>query len=71
MKHTFIVAIDDGDCRYEYPLTLKDGNTVSIREIYKTLCKAYKVEPKEGICCPSKKRELKKLLNYKGLKYEV
>jgi hypothetical protein len=48
-KHTFIISIDDGDCRYEYPLTVKNGKDVSIHDIYKTLCKAYKVEPVEGV----------------------
>lgn len=62
MKHTFIIAIDDGDCRYEYPLTLKNGSEISIHDIYKKICKSYKVNPLSGIYCPSKAREIKSLL---------
>jgi len=64
-KHTFVISVDDGDCRYEYPLTLKNGDHVSIRDIYKVLCSHYKVEPAEGIYRPSKAKEIKKLLNNK------
>jgi len=64
--HTFIISIDDGDCRYEYPLTLKNGIDVSIHDIYKALCKEYKVETVEGVYCASRKaKEIKKILNNK------
>ena len=62
MEQTFIVAVDDGDCRYEYPLTLKNGDDVSIYDIYKKLCEAYNVEPKGGIYCPSKAKAVKQIL---------
>jgi predicted extracellular nuclease len=59
MKWTFIIGIDDGDCKYEYPLIITGD--VSINDIYKKLCKAYKVEPKEGSYHPSTANVLKRI----------
>jgi hypothetical protein len=65
-QHTFIIGIDDGDCRYEYPLTLEDGCNISIHEIYKTLCKAYHINPSEqAIYVPSKASAVKTILDIK------
>jgi uncharacterized hydantoinase/oxoprolinase family protein len=65
MKHTFIIGIDDGGCRYEYPLVIKDGQNISIHDIYLTLCKAYDTRPSEGIYCPSKANAVKTILDIK------
>lgn len=52
-EHTFLISIDDGDCKYNYPLTIENGEDVSIREIYEKLCGFYNVKPAEGTIWPS------------------
>jgi len=61
--YTYVIAIDDGDCRYEYPITLPNGYNTSILEIYKKICKTYKVEPQDGIWRKSIAREVLKILD--------
>ena len=47
-KHIFKISISDGLCEYTYPIRL--GYDTAIYDIYKKLCKCYKVdiEPLSG-----------------------